>query len=172
MSELASPHFDEYRAMFPARTPDLSAQRFPDEIVDMSSSQEVSSLVVAPRAGGMTAEKWGDPTTKHLWLIAPDDVRVAVENGHLGKTCARGRLAHTNLFGAVVAHGGGEVWFRDETHVWLNGGSGRYPARSAEELESCADGFRKAGYRVCCFGWDAARDAPARVLLEGAETWT
>lgn len=171
IGSMASPHFEEYRTCYPARPPDLTTQRFPDEVDDKSPDSEVCSLTTAPAGNAVVAVNWGDKATMHLWLIGTNDVRVALENGELGKSCSRKRLAHTNLFGATLAHSGGELWFRDDTHIWFNGGSGRYPARSPEELEASAEGFRKAGYKVCCFGWDEDEGRPARILLEGEEVW-
>ncbi len=170
MSTFASPHFDEYRKGHPARESNPRTGEPADALENKSPHPEISSLTEAPTTVTVSGS-WTDEATKHLWLIGTDDVRVALEHGELGKSCGRGKLAHTNLFGNIPAHSGGELWFRGSEHIWLNGGSGRYPARSPEELEASVDGFREAGYKVCCFGWDNVRKAPARVLLEGAEGW-
>jgi hypothetical protein len=52
----------------------------------------------------------------------------------------------------------------------LNGGSGRYPPRSAEELDDVAKAFKAIGYKVAHMGWDAGTNAPAR-YLRGDPLW-
>lgn len=169
--ELASPCFEDYRARFETRPPDLSRQRFPDEVDDMSGHDDVVSMTVAP-AGRVTV---GAPKTEgsagrrmHIWLVTPGDVLVAEEEGAAGRSMQRRSLAHTNLSGGGDAHAGGELWYRDESSLWLTGGSGRYPPRSAAELDDLVASFRSSGYAVCSAGWDHDVAGPSRYFRDDA----
>lgn len=106
----------------------------------------------------------------YLWLIKPDDVVGALEEGATGQLTARKRLAHTNLCGATAAHCGGELWFRDGRAIWVTGGSSRFPPRDASELSTIVDAFRTSGYAVCSCGWDTENDIPAR-FFRGQDMW-
>lgn len=146
-------------------------QRFKDEVLDLTSGSDVFSLPIAPAAS--TDFSNGHPpsqSAKHLWLITPEDVPVALEEGTSGASTQRGYLAHTNLCGAAHAHSGGEAWFRDSFSVWLTGGSGRYPPGTEDELKSVVEAFVASGYRVSCCGWDSELNRPAR-LFRGDEPW-
>lgn len=170
----ASPHFDAYRAKHDEQPPDLQKQRFADEVHDLSGNADVGSVVVPPVAAVLRGEPRRDwtsrPAATHIWLVLYEDVRLALEEGTSGRTTARGRLAHTNLSGGSPAFAGGELWFRDESSVWLTGGSGRYPPRSAEELDDLSAAYRAAGFTVCCAGWDSEIAGPARIF-RGDDVW-
>jgi hypothetical protein len=158
-------NFDNFRSQFVARTPNLAVQQFPDETEDSRNSDEVRPLTIAPAAGCA----YGDPEdqgTKFLWLVCVKEIPAALENGELGRSMKRGRLAHTNLSGGEPAHCGGELWFRDDHSMWLNGASGRYHPRSAEELEAVAQCFRNSGYLVACCGWDEETNKAARLFRD------
>lgn len=162
----ASPNFDQYRRQYDVRSPDLTTQKYPDELADLSSSPGVESMTVAPTAKPTCASEPGvaNQTLMHIWLVTSDRVPYALEHGELGKTTQRRRLAHTNLSGGRDAHAGGELWFKDEMAIWLTGGSGRYPPRSAAELGALVDAFRTSGYSVCSCGWDNDTNRPARLF--------
>lgn len=162
-----SPFFDEYRATYPARQPDLRKQQFTDEVTDLSANSDMVSIEAAP-ATGMTLGK-PQPTNvtdsaKYLWLVTQKDVLGALEFGSSGSATARRRLAHTNLCGGEMAHAGGEMWFRGPSSIWMTGGSGRYPPTTASELEAIATAFAAAGYSVRSAGWDVEINRPARVF--------
>lgn len=163
----ASPFFDEYRATYPARQPDLQKQRFADEVTDLSSNGDIVFVETAP-TNGMTLGK-PQPTNvtdpaKYLWLVTPKELLGALEFGSSGRATARRRLAHTNLSGGKIAHAGGEMWFPGPSSVWMTGGSGRYPPATAIELEAIATAFAAAGYSVRSAGWDVEINRPARVF--------
>ncbi len=182
----ASPHFDIYRAIpgFALRMPDLSRQTCDDETSDLSANEQVASLQVAPETtvqySVVTVEEaeeadgsWltNDRENVYLWLVRTDDVKVCLENGSLGQSTERGRLSHTNLSGNVPAHCGGELWFTDAEAIYLNGGSSRFTARNALELEAIVKGFRVAKYKVCSFGWDEELGRPKRTLRRAEIEW-
>jgi hypothetical protein len=183
----ASPCFDPYRILYPAREADLSRQTHPDETDDLSTDPAVFSLPVAPLGEAIqyttSATEMSEPDdaewltshsiNKYLWLVRPDDVKVASEDGPLGKSTGRGRLAHTNLCGNTPAHCGGELWFHDERSVYINGASSRFMPRGKDELEEVVQALVTAGYRVCSFGWnpDHGVGSPKRVIRKADVVW-
>jgi hypothetical protein len=55
------------------------------------------------------------------------------------------------------------LWFGDDAKtIYLNGGSGRYPPKTEEELNAVAEALKCAGYTVVNFGWDEGTGGPAR----------
>lgn len=110
----------------------------------------------------------GDPGSRHLWVMGPDGIPVVLESVpelrppmlHLGVA------KHTNLTGGDPACCGGEAWVHevDEGHLFLNGGSGRYPARTPEELAEAVSVFESFGYTVTSAGWSYENDWPERVF--------
>jgi hypothetical protein len=173
----ASPCFDKYRADWPARSANLELQKFDDEVEDLSGNLEAFSVSKAPAFGIALAA--GDAQeghalrdeTKYLWLIRTEDVKLAMENGPLGKSTKRRRLAHTNLSGLSDAHCGGELSFKSDDTICLNGGSSRFQATCEQELSAAAAAFSIAGYHVCNFGWRPDNDRPARVFRELDAKW-
>lgn len=163
----ASPFFEEYRAAYPARPPDLRRQQFADELKDLSGNNDILAVEVAP-ATGITL---GRPqpgnvidSAKYLWLITPEDVCAAPEFGKSGRETNRGRLAHTNLSGGGEAHAGGEMWFHGHSSIWMTGGSARYQPATESELNAVVEAFKTAGYAVRSAGWDTEAGKPARVF--------
>ena len=182
----ASPHFAAYRGYSgcEARPPDIRNKVHPDETSDLSHNPEVLFLAESPADGVLSSTtdpesddtehgQWltNDTAAKYLWLVRPDDVKIALEYGTLGQETQRGRLAHTNLSGNAVAHAGGELWFKNAESVYINGGSSRFQPRSPEEWDCLVQSFKAAGYRVCSFGWDADKGAPKRTLRRADIVW-
>ena len=162
-----------YRAEWPIRAYDRERVGGPDELRDVTSSEDVSSFRLPPAdpyvEGAPPIGGFGDGSDKFLWVVRSADVPYAPERGATGRTIAgRGKLSHTNLTGGADAHCGGELWFRNHRSVWLTGGSGRYEPRSAQELEAVVDALRTAGYEVTSAGWSAERGGPARYFREEA----
>jgi hypothetical protein len=170
----ASSQFDGYRDKFAVRPPDLSRKGSDDELADLTFHDDVSSLAIAPASGfdaGAPARMPRSSGAKmYLWLVAPSDVVIALEEGTAGQSTTRSRLAHTNLSGGGDAHAGGELWFNDSTSIWFTGGSSRYAPRSRTELDMIVAAFRTSGYRVSSCGWDEENDMPAR-FFRGQDIW-
>src|SRR4051812_14056378 len=165
--------FASYRERYPCRPPVRSEIGSEDELRRLTADEGMGMLPpspcegvlqgIAPLAAGQSASE------KYLWVVMPEGVPFALELLP-GVMFERGRLAHTNLTGGADAHSGGEMWFIDQSSVVLNGGSGRYPPRSSQELEAVALGFKAAGYNVASMGWDAGANVPARIL-RGDPKW-
>jgi hypothetical protein len=165
--------FEAYRKKYASRDPDLTNKRFADELRQLTTAEGLNELAPPPCA----AAKTGNPptgakeaeSTKYLWVVAPTSVPFALELlPDVG--LQRGRLSHTNLTGGGRAHSGGEMWFTDASIIIMNGGSGRYPPRSADELDDVARAFKAVGYKVSHMGWDKETNRPVR-YLRGDPQW-
>jgi hypothetical protein len=176
----ASDHFSEYRRNpdYPARPPARPCAH-PDEAEDLSIRSEVMSLPEAEANAGVehctvteedTGGFWLTKATikgEYLWVVRPDDVKVALEYGVLGQTRAGGGLKHTNPVRGN-AHCGGELWFENDRAIYLNGSSGRFPPRGSDELDAIVAALKSAGYGVCSFGWNHEAGKP-RISLRKAD---
>ena len=166
--------FEAYRERYAVRAPDLNRQIFADEVRLLSAEEGLEQLRPAPaqnpKIGTPPSLSASTGANKYLWVVARNDVPIALEELKPGVTLQRGRLAHTNLTGGQSAHCGGELWFLDDSTVILNGGSGRYPPQSSTELMDVAEGFKQAGYRSASMGWDTERNLPHRTL-RGEPEW-
>lgn len=165
--------FLTYRQNFPPRAPDRTRIRSDDELRQITVEEGLRTFTVAPALGVATGAppiSSDTPTPdKYHWVIEPGRLSYALE-ALPGVSLRRGRLAHTNLTGGADAHCGGEMWFVDPCAIVFNGGSGRYPARSAQELGAIAIAFKSCGYRVANMGWDMGIDDAAR-YLRGNPLW-
>jgi len=170
----ASPAFDNYRSVYPARPPDLARQRFADETRLLSSAEGVDDLSIAPiklfERGVPPGMQVAESINKYLWVVAVNAVPIAIEQPRAGVTVGRGYLSHTNLTGGAAAHCGGELWFTDDSTVILNGGSSRYAPRTKAELDDIARSFKVAGYRAATMGWNDETAASFR-SLRGDPQW-
>jgi hypothetical protein len=164
--------FDEYRAVYPPRVPDLSRQESPDEVSSISAAEGRREFTVAPAddvlTGAVPRARGEQQGTKYLWVVGLTDVPYALESLPGRTVPARGYLAHTNLTGGAQAHAGGEMWFLDEASVVINGGSGRYPPREPEELKKVAAALSRCGYRAGFMRFDDT-GLPLRFLQPGEE---
>lgn len=100
----------------------------------------------------------------YLYVIPGEVLKYAQERCPKGKTLARKEVCHTNLTGGAKAYCGGELCFIDESSVFYNGLSGRYPPRDSEELFAVGDIFKAYGYNATCLEWDFGTDT-ARVIV-------
>ena len=165
--------FAEYRGNNPAREPDHEEIASDDELRQLTSAEGLRSLAPPPCDGvvlGHPPYEFGaSAKEKYLWAIKTTDVPYALE--FLPDVeFKRGRLSHTNLTGGAPAHVAGELWFIDASSMVLNGGSGRYPPRSAEELMAAALSFKTCGFKIASMGWEPGTAGPRR-FQRGALTW-
>jgi hypothetical protein len=167
--------FEEHRAIHQSRLPppgrihnkDEGRQIGPDEGLfefDFPPAKDI----VEGKAPSSRADLPETNKTKYLWVVATSGVPAALEHPTNGTTLESGRLTHTNLTGAAEGHTAGELWFYDTSSIIINGGSSRYTPRSSEELNSAAQSFKSAGYKVANMGWDES--GPVR-LLRGEPEW-
>ena len=169
----ANNSFAAYRTKYASRDPDLSNMRFADELRLLTPADGYEELSFPPCAAAKTGaaprKEREAEVTKYLWVVAPTAVPFALELLP-DVRFERGRLSHTNLTGGGPAHSGGEMWFTDHSIIIMNGGSGRYPPRSVDELDEVAKAFKSVGYKVAHMGWDNETSSPAR-YLRGDPQW-
>lgn len=155
--------FRTYRKKFPARPPNTAAIRLADETRPLTEAEGLRELAAPPCTDVLLGSPKDPPNeaaaTKYLWVVGQNRVPFALD---LSPGFERGRLSHTNLTGGADAHCGGEVWFSAPSTIIINGGSGRYPPRTPDELDEVARAFKATGYKVAHMGWDAETNTPAR----------
>ena len=111
----------------------------------------------------MPPRRRDDSTYRYLWAIDDTGIPYVREvplralDGELPK--------HTNLTAGGLAYVAGELWFSDESSLFLSGGSGRYPPRSAHHLDDAVRVFEFYGYGVMSLGWDTDNDMARRLLI-------
>jgi len=133
-------------------TPENGLLVFHDGPNSEINSSEAEVLIMATLAA--------TPYQTHLWAVTDVNVSYANENCPFGRSLESARLTHTNLTGGGEAYCGGEVLIVEEGMIVLNGKSGRYPVRSAEQMNAVAKAFSKAGYNVWSMGFDAETAMP------------
>jgi len=101
----------------------------------------------------------------HLWVFIPEFVPAILERMPVSPPLTSGVAKHTKL--SAAASCGGELWVDpvDPKLLYVNGGSGRYGPRSAQELADAVSVFEGLGYRVVSFGWSDEEGA-VRVLRD------
>jgi hypothetical protein len=163
--------FAHYRQTYPVRDYDPSRVRSEEELRPITDAEGRRDLTPPPLAGVSFGVPPYAPTSfgteKYIWAVLPAAVPFALETN---ADFENGRVTHTNLTSGEPAHSGGEMWIIDSASMVVNGGSGRYPPRSPEELEAVTLAFKACGFRVASMGWDEGVDRPAR-FVRGTLTW-
>lgn len=135
------------------------------ELIQLTDADGVRKLGYAPAQGVILGKPPSAATqyarrNLYIWVIDSQGIPYIVErkltrlSGYSPK--------HTNLTGGGAAHIGGELWFADEDHLFLSGGSGRYPPRNEIQLNDAVGVFKSYGYRVTSLGWDRSRGRARR----------
>ncbi len=109
------------------------------ELIYDASKNGYPSDVVLVNSGELPNE-----THIYLWLITNDGLFLLKEN-HTNQYSQRGKMCHTNFFGAVKALQGGELFFY-ENHVEINFKSGRYGASDSIHAQAILEFFNLCGY--------------------------
>jgi len=166
-----------YRKDYPAR----DMRRDPnnqDELILMPHSEGLYELSVPPvsitdfpRHSSLPTTEQTAPEARHLWVIRPDGVPVALEACQWGKDLESGCIKHSNLTGGGQAHSGGEIWFIGEDRIAINAASGRYGAESAAEFKIITDAVRRSGYHVASMGFDLDNISIPNTVFIGEPEW-
>ena len=105
-----------------------------------------------------------ESTNRYLWVI--DDTGIPYIR-ELPIYALHGKLPkHTNLTAGGLAYVAGELWFSDDSCLFLSGGFGRYPPRNAEHLGDAVRVFEFYGYGVTSLGWDTDHDTAQRAFMK------
>lgn len=95
-----------------------------------------------------------------LWAVRDENVVHADESCPFGRGLETGVIKHTNLTGGGNAYCAGELIFVAESTIIVNGFSGRYGPRTADEMKDVALAFQKSGYHVWSSGFDEEAGRP------------
>lgn len=157
---------EEYATLYPPENPLPRPNDASDAARRLS---DTDGVVHMPCAAQMKAtSRPGYKESKHLWVIVPDLVPVILETAPNVQPppLSLGVAKHTNMTGGDPACCGGEIWSdgANPNLLHVNGGSGRYPAKSPKQLADAVRVFEGFGYSVRSAGWSEENDCPERVF--------
>jgi hypothetical protein len=165
MSEFIS-LFSEVTKRYILKEPDVSKISSKEELILLGEKDGRRDLDTSPTSNIVTSDipkkKDEFAEKKYLWILNTEKLPFILEFCEACKSTNRGKASHTNLTGGAKALCGGELWFGSGTNIFINGGSGRYPPETPEQLEMISEALRSAGYDVVNFGWDIELDKPSR----------
>lgn len=158
-----TPELRAFREKYPPRPPERDGE--PHELIQLTDADGVRKLGYAPAQGVILGKPPSAATqyariNLYIWIIDRYGIPYIVERPLIRLSGYSPK--HTNLTGGGAAHIGGELWFADEDHLFLSGGSGRYPPRNEPHLNDAVGVFRSYGYRVTSLGWDYSRGRARR----------
>lgn len=158
---------DQFAAAYPPAAPIATGNNADDAARRLSEEDGVRTMPCATEM--RPAARPGDPNdARHLWVILADSVPVILETAPDVRPppLSLGVAKHTNLTGGDPACCGGEIWLdgADSNQLYVNGGSGRYPARTPEQLDDAVRVFEGFGYSVRSAGWSYENDWPERTF--------
>ncbi|WP_146081465.1 hypothetical protein [Rathayibacter sp. AY2B5] len=159
--------FCETHELQPFTKPGPKQKDHPDAYVQLTEADGlmlmpcIENMVLTAADPNSNPPFVANPETAYLWLIRDDDLAVVAEHAPLRELT---KAKHTNLSGGEKARCGGEARLVDDDNITLhvNGGSGRYSARSQQELDDAVTVFEQYHTPVQSAGWDEDTDAPAR----------
>lgn len=150
-----------------ARLPRETATVDPAHFVQMTAADGLETIGQCSSPADEQAEQQGVPRistamieNRRLWVVRVEDAVSAEERGPYGQTLPGGVIKHTNLTGGLAAYSGGELLYLGEGEIVINGCSGRYGPRSADEMRLIELAFAKLGFRVWSMGYDEDAGRP------------
>ncbi len=132
----------------------------PHELLKLSERQGVRQLQPSPASdvhfGAPPTMRGERGSNRYLWVIDRQGIPYIIERplADIGDFDPK----HTNLTGGGNAYLGGELWFSNDSHLFMSGGSGRYPPIDANQLSDAVRVFESYHYRVTSLGWDFKND--------------
>lgn len=161
-------NLSDYVARYPPRPP-IARLGDHEDMFRLPGPDDGVGVMPACASRMKPAIRPGDPEASHLWVIVPSSVPVLLETAPDAKpSLVNGKAKHTNLTGGAPASCGGEMWLdgAEPKRLHLHGGSGRYGARSAQQLEDAVALIADYGFTVHSAGWSEENDLPARVFRD------
>ncbi|WP_338669382.1 hypothetical protein [Pseudodesulfovibrio methanolicus] len=173
MSNKQTPHSEiriglaQYGKHNKPKAPDLSTLQHEDELRPLKWQHGVRRF--PPKADHVTEHK-KPPTSSielednppFLWVALKDRIKIVNEKANATKRLALKKAKHTNLTGGSKAYSGGEMWITAPKTIVLNGCSGRYGPRTAEQLSEIVKVVRRSGWQVISLGWDDETARPVK----------
>jgi hypothetical protein len=167
----------EYRRAYPAKEMLKKAEN-DDQLVLVPPEKGMYELPPPPIDPELFPRHTSMPLTaetaveaRHLWVIRPSDVPVALEFCFWAESLEDKKLKHSNLTGGAMAHSGGEIWFIDEDRIAINANSGRYGAANNSEFTNIVEALRRCGYYVASMGFDLDNLALANAVFVNSPKW-
>jgi hypothetical protein len=158
-----TPEFHKFRDTYKSRLPQKDCKQH--ELVQLTDYDGFMMLASAPanpiQSGTPPRSLDENGTNTYLWVINEVGIPYIIDRPLA--TLNNQAPKHTNLTGGKAAYIGGELWFTNEKQLFLSGGSGRYPPRSAAQLTSAVKVFQSYQYGVTSLGWDYETDRAKRV---------
>ena len=158
---------DAFRKTHPSREPRIPCSA--SQLIPLAEHDGVRRISPAP---AVDADHGHPPKSRirpgkntHLWVIDNTGLPYLLETPLASLDGDKPK--HTNLAGE--AHVAGELWFVDESTVIVSGGSGRFPPRSPDELDSAVAVFGAFMYSTDSLGWDHETGAPNRLWAPSSE---
>lgn len=111
---------------------------------------------------GKPPRHYHEITHRYIWVVDNTGIPYIFEKKM--ETLGNREPKHTNLTAGGQAYIGGELWFRNHRSIYLSGGSGRYPARTAQHLADAVKVFEGYGYEVHSLGWNREMNKAKRTL--------
>ena len=152
-----------YRLRPPERPPSLSEKRRLSEVDGLRALCRAPACMVSL---GTPPRSRTDGENRYLWVIDANGIPYIHESPV--QAICNNLPKHTNLTGGGEAYVGGELWFVSETHLYVSGGSGRYPPIDGGQLDCAVQVFRDFDYDVTSLGWDEGTGGARRYLEETA----
>lgn len=151
----------EFWKLYSARSPSSRIEDYePHELVKLNERHGVRQLRPSPiydvQLGSPPTFRGDQGSNRYLWIIDSQGIPYIIERpvSDIGDFDPK----HTNLTGGEAAYLGGELWFSDSSHLFVSGGSGRYPPIDANQLSDAVGVFESYQYRVTSLGWDFKND--------------
>ena len=111
----------KFRDMYPEQLPQIQCE--PLTLVKLNEHHGVRLLQRAPASGvqfGMPPGAIGQGSKRYLWVIDRSGIPYIIEQPL--PDIDNGLPKHTNLTGGEGAYLGGELWFTDNSSLFLSGG--------------------------------------------------
>lgn len=161
-------NLSDYVALYPPQPPVERPGDHEDMFRLLGADDGVGTLPSCA-TGMKPAVRPGDAEASHLWVISPESIPVLLETApDANPPLVNGKAKHTNLTGGAPACCGGEMWLdsADPKLLYVHGGSGRYGARSAQQLAQAVDLIAGYGFEVRSAGWSDEANVPERVFRD------
>lgn len=153
----------KYPPQMPRKPPDNEGQL--RRLTETDGIFAVANPLPEGRVRGSPSQSQNPDRGRHLWVFFDGQIPSILEAAAVTPPL-EGLVKHTNLTGGGAASSGGELWFdtTEPMKLYVNGASGRYGPKNADELNDAVSVFQSGEFEVVSVGWDLEVDKPARVI--------
>ena len=155
---------DSFRSKYEIRDSQKCLEEYEDRPV--TTRQGLKELKPAPAKGIVLGFPPIYPNClgchTYIWVIDDDGLLFVREQDFA--SLDNSPPHHSNLPFRQKAYIGGELWFETREHLYVSGGSGRYPPLCAKHLADAIKVFEAYGYAATSLGWDYDKGRAKRCL--------